>query len=171
MRAVIYLAGGCFWGLQHYFDLVSGVLETEVGYANSVVPDPTYEQVCTGQTGAAETVRVVYDDERIDLGSILELFFHAVDPTQINRQGNDVGTQYRSGIYATNTHDLGEARSFVETMAGRFTRPIATETKLLENFFPAEEYHQEYLDKYPRGYCHIGKEAFDYARNYTIPTA
>lgn len=171
MREEIYLAGGCFWGLQHYFDLAPGVLETEVGYANSKIADPSYEQVCSGGTDAAETVKVIYDDDKIPLENVLDLFFHAIDPTQKNRQGNDVGTQYRSGIYAAKESDLAIARKVADRIGQRYARPVATEVKRLENFYPAEEYHQEYLDKNPRGYCHIGKEAFDYARNYTIPTA
>lgn len=167
----MYLAGGCFWGLQHYFDCVNGVVETEVGYANAVVPCPSYQLVCTGTTGAAETVRVVYDTDVIPTDSILRLFFDAIDPTTVNRQGNDRGTQYRSGIYVKTQQDLKEAEKFVQAEQKLYRVPLAVEVLPLENFWPAEEYHQKYLDTNPGGYCHIGKEAFDHARSYKVPAA
>lgn len=171
MQKVLYLAGGCFWGLQHYFDQVAGVLSTEVGYANGNIENPSYEQVCTGLTNAAETVEVVYDDDQIGLEDILNLFFHAIDPTQVNRQGNDRGTQYRSGIYAGSQADLDRVEQYVDALRKRSPRPIATEVMLLESFAPAETYHQKYLVKNPGGYCHIGREEFDYARNYKVAKA
>lgn len=171
MNKKIYLAGGCFWGLQHYFDQAPGILATEVGYANANKGCPTYEEVCTGQTDAAETVEVTYDDAVITLPAVLDLFFHAVDPTQVNRQGNDIGTQYRSGIYSTDPEQLRQAEAFVAQLQQQIPLPVATEVKLLTAFAPAETYHQKYLDKHPTGYCHIGKEEFDYARNYKISEA
>lgn len=171
MQKVLYLAGGCFWGLQHYFDQVAGVLSTEVGYANANMANPTYEQVCTGTTDAAETVEVVYDDDQIGLESILDLFFHAIDPTQVNRQGNDRGTQYRSGIYAGNQADLEQVQQYVDELQKQYRGRIATEVLPLSSFAPAETYHQKYLNKNPNGYCHIGREEFDYARNYKVAKA
>lgn len=171
MQKVLYLAGGCFWGLQHYFDQVQGVLSTEVGYANANIDNPSYEQVCTGMTDAAETVEVVYDDEQLSLNDILNLFFHAIDPTQVNRQGNDRGTQYRSGIYAGSQADLDAARQYVDALKAQTHLPIATEVLPLSCFAPAETYHQKYLVKNPMGYCHIGREEFEYARNYKMAAA
>ena len=171
MQKVLYLAGGCFWGLQHYFDQVAGVLSTEVGYANANMENPSYEQVCTGQTDAAETVEVVYDDDVIGLEDVLNLFFYAVDPTQLNRQGNDRGTQYRSGIYAGSQADLARVQQYVDALKEQSEAKIVTEVKPLESFAPAESYHQKYLKKNPFGYCHIGREEFEYARNYKVAAA
>lgn len=175
MQKEIYLAGGCFWGLEHYFDCVPGVISTQVGYANATVPNPSYELVCSGRTGAAETVHVVYDPERIPLQDILRLFFDVIDPFSLNRQGNDRGTQYRTGIYTVTPEDLLSAQEFVEGEQERLSpgrkRQIAVEVQPLQNFYRAEGYHQKYLDCNPGGYCHIGKEAFEHARNYKVETA
>lgn len=171
MQKALYLAGGCFWGLQHYFDQVAGVLSTEAGYANANIEDPTYEQVCSGRTGAAETVEVIFDDDQVSLDSILDLFFHAIDPTQVNGQGNDHGTQYRTGIYAGTQADLEQAQQYVEELQKKTDGKIATEVLPLTSFAPAETYHQKYLVKNPGGYCHIGREEFDYARNYKVAKA
>ena len=171
MRKEIYLAGGCFWGLQRYFDCVHGVVETEVGYANAVVRCPSYELVCTGVTHAAEAVRVVFDTEMLSLDDVLRLFFDAIDPTTVNRQGNDRGTQYRSGIYTRSEEELRRAERFVEAEQARYSVALAVEVQPLENFWPAEEYHQKYLESNPRGYCHIGEEAFKHARNYKVSEA
>lgn len=147
------------------------MLATEAGYANSNTENPTYEQVCTGLTDAAETVEVVYDDDVIGLDSILDLFFHAIDPTQVNRQGNDRGTQYRSGIYAGSQADLEQVQQYVEALQKQYGGRIATEVLPLASFAPAEDYHQKYLDKNPGGYCHIGREELDYARSYKVAKA
>lgn len=165
----IYLAGGCFWGTQHFLGLIPGVVSTQVGYANSYVPHPTYRDVCTGETGAAETVEVTYNPERLPLESLLRLYFHTVDPTSVNRQGNDRGTQYRTGIYYTDPADRAIIEKSLHELAASTSGRIAIETGPLINFYPAEEYHQDYLDKNPGGYCHINPELFEVARNFTPP--
>ena len=156
----IYLAGGCFWGTQHFLGLIPGVVSTQVGYANSYVPHPTYRDVCTGETGAAETVEVTYNPERIPLESLLGLYYRTVDPTSVNRQGNDRGTQYRTGIYYTDPADRAIIEKSLHELAASTSGRIAIETGPLINFYPAEEYHQQYLDKNPRGYCHVSRELF-----------
>lgn len=153
----IYLAGGCFWGTEHFMGLVHGVVRTEVGYANANVENPTYKMVCSGLTDAAETVKVTYDDTQVSLGFLLELFFMTIDPTSLNRQGNDVGTQYRTGIYYTDVADSSVVENALKHLQKQYTRPIAIECGLLCNFYPAEDYHQMYLDKNPGGYCHIDR--------------
>lgn len=160
MKKTIYLAGGCFWGTEHLMELVDGVVDTEVGYANGVVENPSYEQVCTGDTGAAETVKVTYDDDRVALSTLLRLYFRSIDPLSLNRQGNDCGTQYRTGIYYTDPADAEVVTAEVATLQRRHKQPLALEYGELRNFYPAEEYHQQYLDKNPRGYCHVSRELF-----------
>ncbi|MDE6033288.1 MAG: peptide-methionine (S)-S-oxide reductase MsrA [Muribaculaceae bacterium] len=119
MTKKIYLAGGCFWGTEHLFSLIEGVEQTSVGYANSRVPHPTYEQVCTGLTGAAETVEVTYDSALASLTELLSIYFRSIDPTSLNRQGNDTGTQYRTGIYYVDPADLEPIEAFVATVQRR----------------------------------------------------
>lgn len=143
----IYFAGGCFWGTEHFFKQIDGVAATTAGYANSSVPDPTYKQVCSGATGAAETVEVSYDPERIDLPTLINMYFLTIDPTSVNRQGNDRGTQYRTGIYYTDSTQQRIALDAVKALEKRIGRQAAVEVKPLQNFYPAEEYHQDYLDK------------------------
>ncbi len=162
----IYLAGGCFWGVEHLMKQLRGVVDTTVGYANGTTETPTYEQVCTDATGFAETVRVIYDTGRIGLDAILGMFLVAIDPTSLNKQGEDEGTQYRTGIYYTNDADLDIINSKMEELALRYNKPITVEVKPLENFYPAEDYHQDYLDKNPHGYCHLPLEIFEIARRY-----
>ncbi len=154
MTKTIYLAGGCFWGCQKYFDLMEGVRETEVGYANGPTVHPTYEQV-KGHAGHAETVRVVYDGDVLPLNTLLENYFQVIDPTAVNHQGEDYGVQYRTGIYYTDETDGAVAREALARLAGKYDAPIRVECLPLENFYPAEEYHQKYLEKNPNGYCHI----------------
>ena len=154
MTKEIYLAGGCFWGCQKYFDLIDGVLQTEVGYANGPTENPSYEQV-KAHSGHAETVRVAYDPARIPLEALLEKYFAVIDPTSVNRQGEDFGVQYRTGIYHTDPADGEVAARALAALAERYDRPLAVENLPLENFYPAEEYHQKYLEKNPAGYCHI----------------
>ncbi len=154
MEKTVYLAGGCFWGCQKYFDLIPGVLETEVGYANGPTEHPTYEQV-KAHAGHAETVRVVYDPDALPLPELLRRYFLVIDPTAVNRQGGDEGVQYRTGIYYTDPADGGAALSALAGLAKQYDRPLAVECQPLENFYPAEEYHQKYLEKHPDGYCHI----------------
>ena len=167
MNKKIYLAGGCFWGTEHLMSLVPGVTDTVVGYANSLVPDPSYQMVCTGRTEAAETVEVSYDPDRLGLSDLLLLYFRSIDPTTINRQGNDIGTQYRTGIYYTDPADLDVIRAVVATVARRYSTALAVEVEPLQNFYPAEDYHQSYLDKNPGGYCHIHPALFAEARAMT----
>ena len=150
----IYLAGGCFWGCQKYFDLMPGVLETEVGYANGPTADPSYEQV-KAHAGHAETVRIVYDPDLLSLPELLNAYFRVIDPTSVNKQGEDEGIQYRTGIYYIDNSDEPIARAALAELASRCGQPVAVELKPLECFYPAEEYHQKYLEKNPGGYCHI----------------
>ena len=152
----ITLAGGCFWCLEAVYDRVEGVLDVESGYSNGAVAHPTYEQVCSGRTGHAEVVKVEFDASRISLREILEIFFVIHDPTTLNRQGNDVGTQYRSGIYFHHPGQETVARGVIAHMAasGMYDRPIVTEIAPLQNYWPAEAYHQNYFENHPeQGYC------------------
>lgn len=161
----IYLAGGCFWGTEHLFSLVPGVVRTIAGYANSVTENPSYQEVCTGTTDAAETVKVEYNENLIGLSDLLSLFFRSIDPTSINRQGGDRGTQYRTGIYYVDPADREIIETMLATLQRRYTKPIAIEYGPLTNFYPAEEYHQDYLGKNPGGYCHVDRSLFFEARN------
>lgn len=163
----IYIAGGCFWGTEHFFSLIPGVISTEVGYANSNVANPTYEQVCTGKTGASETVRIIYDQDKINLDTILKLYFLTIDPTSINRQGNDIGTQYRTGIYFVNESDAEIIDKAIDTLRKKIGKKIVIEHQPLSNFYPAEEYHQRYLYNNPGGYCHIPASLFEIAKQYS----
>lgn len=162
----IYFAGGCFWGTEHFMKQINGVTNTQVGYANGKmsIKNPTYEQVCSGNTGFAETVKVSYNSQQVDLKLLIELFFKTIDPTSLNRQGNDRGTQYRTGIYYTDNSDLPVIKETVGILAKNYSKPLVVEIKPLSNFYPAETYHQDYLDKHPNGYCHISPDLFDFAR-------
>lgn len=164
MNKTIYLAGGCFWGTAHLFSLVPGVKSTTAGYANSIIASPTYRQVCSGETNAAEAVQVVYDDSDVSLTDLLTLYFKSIDPISVNRQGGDAGTQYRTGIYYTDEQDIRVIEAHIATVQRRYKSPLAVEFKPLENFFPAEEYHQDYLYKNPGGYCHVDPSLFKEAR-------
>lgn len=164
MIKTIYLAGGCFWGTAHLFSLVPGVTSTTAGYANSIVPDPSYKLVCTGTTNAAETVKVDYDDSEVGLTDLLNLYFKSIDPLSLNRQGGDIGTQYRTGIYYTSEEDAPVVEAILATLQRRHKEPIAIEYGPLQNFYPAEEYHQDYLYKNPNGYCHVNPALFKEAR-------
>lgn len=161
----IYLAGGCFWGTEHFLKQIPGVISTEAGYANSRIPSPSYADVCTGTTGAAEAVKVVYDPAQLDLTTLLDLYFKTIDPTAVNRQGNDHGTQYRTGIYYTNDADCKTIDREMTDVATMLHKRLAVEVEPLKNFYPAEEYHQDYLDKNPGGYCHINPALFEAARH------
>lgn len=158
---VIYLAGGCFWGTEKYLSLVNGVVDTEVGYANGNTENPTYEDVCRRNTGHAEAVRVVYNPEVIALEDLLKLFYKVIDPVAYNRQGNDIGTQYRTGVYFVNKEDEAVIRVSLDELQKKYSEPLAVELFELKNYYVAEEYHQDYLDKNPGGYCHIGQSEFD----------
>ena len=161
----IFLAGGCFWGTAHLFSLVPGVTETTAGYANSIIAEPTYQQVCTGETKAAETVRVVYDENQVGLTNLLSLYFRSIDPVSVNRQGGDIGTQYRTGIYYVSPSDKEVIEAMLAMLQRRYSEPIAIEYGPLVNFYPAEDYHQDYLVKNPGGYCHVNPALFEEARN------
>lgn len=151
----IYLAGGCFWGVEEYMSRIDGVVDTEVGYANGRRNNPTYEQVCTGMTGHSETTYIKYDEKIISLETLLNRFWKIIDPTLLNRQGGDIGNQYRTGIYYVDKGDLPMINKTLEEQKSKYDRPIVTEVLPLSVFFPAEEYHQDYLKKNPGGYCHI----------------
>lgn len=151
----IYLAGGCFWGLEAYMSKLEGVLDVTSGYANGSTENPTYEEVSFLHTGHAETVHVIYDAGVTDLTTLLKYYFKVIDPTSINKQGNDVGTQYRTGIYYTSESDLVAINSVYDQVAAKYSKPLAVEVLPLSQFFLAEDYHQDYLAKNPNGYCHI----------------
>ena len=151
----IYLAGGCFWGTQQYIKQIDGVIYTEVGYANGTTPNPTYEEVYTDLTGYAETVYIEYEESRVSLATIIEMYFLSIDPTSLNRQGADCGTRYRTGIYYTSIDDLPIIEQVYKNVEAQYNTPLAVEIEPLHNFYAAEEYHQDYLEKNPQGYCHI----------------
>lgn len=163
-QSEIYFAGGCFWGTEHFLKQIRGVESTEVGYANGNIANPTYEQVCSGNTNFAETVKVVYDPQEVKLPLLIDLYFKTIDPTSINRQGNDRGSQYRTGIYYTDKADLPVIQATVQALAKDYSKPIVVEIKPLSNFYKAEDYHQDYLDKHPGGYCHINPALFEIAK-------
>ena len=156
----IYLAGGCFWGVQRYFDQFEGVVSTEVGYANGPDRAPTYREVCGG-TGHAETVSIESDEERISLTELLNFYFMVIDPLSFGRQGGDIGIQYRTGIYWTEESQLPEIEAVYAAEEKKAGVKLAVELKPIENFFSAEEYHQKYLEKNPDGYCHIPRAMFE----------
>ena len=160
----IYFAGGCFWGVEHFFKGVDGVRSVTPGYANGNVQNPTYKEVYTDTTGFAETVKVDYNPGRVGLDTLLTLFFTIIDPLSLNRQGHDEGTRYRTGVFYTDSEDvpvIKDAFQKVETKLG--TKPV-TELEPLRNFYPAEDYHRDYLDKNPGGYCHLPLKTFAYLR-------
>ena len=160
----IYLAGGCFWGTEHYFKQIEGVVGTEVGYANGNTENPTYKQVCTDLTGFAETVHVRYNPDVVSLEFLLQLYFKAIDPVSVNQQGHDQGSQYRTGIYYTDPTDLPVIEKVYGQEQQGCPQPFAVETLPLKNFYTAEEYHQDYLDKNPTGYCHLPQSLFEFAK-------
>ena len=151
---VITLGGGCFWCTEAVFVRVEGVVDVESGYCNGHVQNPTYEQVCDGNTGHVEVVQLRYDPKVTSLRELLEIFFVIHDPTTLNRQGNDVGTQYRSGIYLSVAGDLEVAKSFVEQVNKATNGKVVTEIEMLDNYSAAEDYHQDYFENHPnQGYC------------------
>ncbi len=165
--AVIYLAGGCFWGTEKYLSKVMGVKETEVGYANGNKVRPSYEDVCNG-SGHAEVVKVTYDETKISLNFLLEIFYECINPISVNRQGGDRGIQYRTGIYYEEEKDSWIILDSIKKLQRNFDEPIAIEVKRLENYAKAEEYHQQYLEKHPSGYCHIIPPVFEKAKKALI---
>ena len=151
---MIVLAGGCFWGVEKAFKALDGVLETTVGYANGFTDNPTYEEVCRNETGYKEAVKVVYQPNVVSLSTLIRAFFLCIDPRQQNRQGNDIGSQYQAGIYYVDEKDLDDIKPVYTNERMKYDR-FFVELEPLKNFYTAEEYHQDYLDKHPFGYCHI----------------
>ena len=162
----VYFAGGCFWGVEHFFKGVDGVVGATPGYANGRGENPTYQEVYTDSTGYAETVRVEYNPERVNLSFLTRLFFSIIDPLSVNRQGHDEGTRYRTGVYYTDAEDRSTLEEEFSGAALRLGQKPVTELLTLKNFYPAEEYHIGYLDKNPDGYCHLPLKTFRYLRLY-----
>lgn len=150
----ITLAGGCFWGVQAYFDRVIGVSKTEAGYIDGQTKRPSYQDVLNG-SGHAEALYIEYDPLKTNLKTIFDHYFNIIDPTLLNRQGNDIGMSYRTGIYTYAKEDMDFAKAYIESIQDQYNKPIVTTVKMAEDFYPAERYHQNYLDKNPGGYCHI----------------
>ncbi|MGG7144194.1 peptide-methionine (S)-S-oxide reductase MsrA [Clostridium nigeriense] len=151
----IVLAGGCFWGVEEFLSRINGVIYTEVGYANGRTENPTYEDVCYKNTYFAEACLVEYDEKVLSLENLLKEYWSIIDPTVLNRQGPDVGSQYRTGIYYLNDNDLETIFKSKEESQKNYDKKIVTEVVPLTNYYKAEEYHQKYLKKNPNGYCHI----------------
>lgn len=160
----IYFAGGCFWGTEHFFKQIRGVTNTQTGYANGQTQNPTYSDVCSNNTGFAEAVKVEYNPDTITLEMLIDLYFATIDPTSLNKQGNDIGTQYRTGIYYTRSEEKAIIKEKVEELAKFYSKSIVIEIESLKNFYDAETYHQDYLDKNPDGYCHINPSLFKLAK-------
>lgn len=157
----IYLAGGCFWGIQKYFDQFKGIVSTEVGYANGVGANPTYQQVRSQETGYTETIKIDYDPMIICLSEILDFYFDVIDPTLLNRQGNDVGNNYRTGIYYVDKEDVHIIEYTYDLWQKKLNRSFVVEVLPMYSYYPAEEYHQKYLEKNPNGYCHIPQVKYE----------
>ena len=151
----IWLAGGCFWGVETYMSRIYGVFDVTSGYANGDIENPSYEEVSSGDSGYSETVHVRYDSDRVELKTLLMHFFKIIDPIEKDKQGNDVGNQYRSGIYYKDENDRAIIDEVFALEQKKYTQDIQTEILPLKNYFLAEDYHQDYLDKNPNGYCHI----------------
>ncbi|MGI2329011.1 peptide-methionine (R)-S-oxide reductase MsrB [Planococcus sp. YIM B11945] len=162
----IWLAGGCFWGVEAYMARVYGVYDVTSGYANGKTENPSYEDVTRKNTGHAETVHVRYDPERIDLEKLLSHYFMIIDPTLLNQQGNDRGEQYRTGVYYKNEADRAVIEKVIANEAPKYDDPIVTEVEPLKQYYLAEEYHQDYLEKNPNGYCHV---EFDSLEDQDVP--
>ena len=161
MEKEIWFAAGCFWGAQKFFKLIDGVIRTEVGFVNGFVDNPTYEQVYQDDTGYAECVHIVYDPARVSLHRLAELFFKIIDPLSLNKQGEDEGTRYRTGAYYKGVEDRAVLEGvFTQVALGLGAPALAVELEPVDKFYTADEYHQDYLDKNPGGYCHINPELF-----------
>ncbi|MFV0499509.1 MAG: peptide-methionine (S)-S-oxide reductase MsrA [Bacilli bacterium] len=156
----IYLAGGCFWGVEKFINMLYGVIRTEVGYGQSDILNPTYEDLCQSRSDACEVVMVVYDQNIINLERLLEKFFMIIDPTSLNRQGADRGIQYRSGIYFEDLDDKIIIDNYINSIKHNYIKDIVVEVQKLQNYTKAEDYHQKYLDKNKNGYCHINFNNF-----------
>ena len=163
----IYLAGGCFWGTEHYMRQFEGVVETAVGYANGTLDNPSYQQVYTDQTGHAECVKVVYDETLVSLLTLCRMFFRSIDPLLLNCQGEDVGTRYRTGIYWEDSDDSETVELVWQEVQAKYAETLAVEKMPLECFYPAEEYHQDYLLKNPEGYCHLSIQILNLSKKYS----
>lgn len=173
----IYLAGGCFWGTQHYLRQIKGVLNTEVGYANGQKENPNYQMVCTGQSGYVELVKVDYDESKISLSFLLDLYYKSINPCTLNRQAGDIGEQYRTGIYYEDEDDYTIAKVSLSNLQKNHSEKIMIELEKLKNYYKAEEYHQDYLVKNKDAYCHVGSSLFELAQKskdknllYPIPS-
>ena len=151
----IILAGGCFWGVEAYFQRLNGVEKTIVGYTDGKTENPSYKEVCSGETNHAEACKILYDEKIISLEKILEHFFRIIDPTSLNRQGHDIGTQYRTGVFYNSIEDKEIIEKFIENKKSEYSNPIVVDVKEEKRFWNAEEYHQNYLIKNPGGYCHV----------------
>lgn len=163
----IYLAGGCFWGTEHYMRQFEGVVETAVGYANGTLDNPSYQQVYTDQTGHVECVKVVYDETLVSLQTLCRMFFRSIDPLLLNCQGEDVGTRYRTGIYWEDSDDSETVELVWQEAQAKYAETLAVEKMPLECFYPAEEYHQDYLLKNPEGYCHLSIQILNLSKKYS----
>jgi peptide methionine sulfoxide reductase msrA/msrB len=157
----IYFAGGCFWGVEEYFSRIPGVYNVTSGYANGSTENPTYEEVCFRDTGHAETVHVKYDPDIISLTRLTEQFFKIINPLSLNKQGNDIGVQYRTGVYYTDETDKAVIQKVFDAEQKKYDRRIVTELLPLKHYYLAEEYHQDYLVKNPYGYCHVDFSTLD----------
>lgn len=157
MKKIVF-AGGCFWGVEAYFNTIDGVLNTKVGYANGNADNPTYEEVCKNNTGFAEACYIEYDEKIVSLEKLLDAYWKVVDPTIKDRQGHDIGNQYRTGIYYFDKEDEAIIESSKEDEQKKYESSIVTEIMPLTKFYDAEKYHQKYLEKNPNGYCHIPNE-------------
>lgn len=156
----LIVAAGCFWGVQKYYSLVRGVLSTTCGYVGGNLKNPTYEDICTGETNHAEAVLIEYDSKKTNLKKLLDHYFFITDPTTPNQQQNDIGTQYRSVLYYNNEEEKEIIQKYIEQVQKKYEDKIVTEVSPVAQFWTAEEYHQMYLDKNPSGYCHLTSKHF-----------
>ncbi len=154
MREIV-VAGGCFWGVEEYFRRAKGIIDTKSGYSQGHKANATYQEVCNGKTGHVEVVWLKYNSEEISLEKILEHLFRIINPTLLNRQGNDIGHQYRTGVYTIFDEDTSIIKAYIETKQKEYRDQIVVEVEPLHNFIQAEDYHQLYLIKNPQGYCHV----------------
>lgn len=166
-KKTIYLAGGCFWGAEHFFQQIGGILGTRTGFANGNTENPSYKEVYTDTTGFAETVKIDYDADRMPLEKLLNLFFMIIDPTSLNKQGEDEGTRYRTGIYYTDPEELVTIQKVYAEQEAKAGQPLAVEVEELRNWYSAEDYHQDYLNRNPDGYCHLPLKTFVYAKMFS----
>lgn len=155
MEKRIIIAGGCFWGVEGYFKQLKGINSTSVGYVNGNISSPSYEDVCSGRALHAEGCELIYDDKIISLPKILEHMFRFIDPTSVNRQGGDIGIQYRTGVYFEDKNDEIIIKQFIDSQQEKMQKRIVVEVEKIKNYYLAEDFHQDYLTKNPSGYCHV----------------